>query len=366
MDQMSLLLVWCLVAHAWGAGTKRSIPRKLQEQVPACQDALDEIECLDRGCAWNGSSCADSESFFDGASTCPFAYFHWTHCPPGSFFGENRCTRCQPGAYDHDWSYGTACVPCPDGKTSAVGATSCFPAPCTEGLSPAHALANPNGTAFACSGSTGDVCSFTCDPGYEAIGMHVCFPDGRFAGGSCVASACTSGLSIPNSGTVCRGATGDECAYSCDCGFEPMGRRTCTSSGAFVGGVCSPCPAGHAGIAGECTPCADGFEPSESGCDCVPCRLGTAGTAGRCAPCQAGRSPSTGRDNCEGCPLGTASSSGVSCLECGYGHYTDGIVCTRAHDGMAPTVDRTGQVPCRAGWAGVDGMCEPCAAGRVP
>ena len=113
------------------------------------------------------------------------------------------------------------------------------------------------------------------------------------------------------------------------CGYGPglpwrRRRGLCVWDELWGNGYCDQSPGTL-----SCTPCADGFEPSESRFDCVPCRLGTAGTAGRCAPCQAGRTPSPGRDNCEGCPLGTASLSGVSCLDCGDGYYTDGIVCTR-------------------------------------
>ena len=102
---------------------------------------------------------------------------------------------------------------------------------CTAGNQVEHARAS-------CAGTTGSVCDFECQEGYSATGNHVCGADHVFSGGACEANECTLGTSISGSRTECRGVTGDECSYDCDAGYEASGIHVCMPSGRFVGGSC--------------------------------------------------------------------------------------------------------------------------------
>ncbi len=109
--------------------------------------------------------------------------------------------------------------------------------PCTGGLTIPHMSSN------ACSGATGEACSYTCQDGYAQGGAHTCQADGSFAGGSCDPRPCTAGLDIQhaNSGS-CSGSFGDVCSYACEPGYTKGGAHTCGVSGAFAGGTCDPQP----------------------------------------------------------------------------------------------------------------------------
>ena len=116
---------------------------------------------------------------------------------------------------------------------------SCVAQPCTAGVK----LAN---SSTVCTGRTGDVCQYTCGTGYSPSGSHTCRPDGAWRGGQCVANPCGGGLSIAYSDTICSGSTMDVCNFTCAPGYSKTGTHTCTPEGSWVGGSCvpNPCTAG--------------------------------------------------------------------------------------------------------------------------
>jgi hypothetical protein len=189
--------------------------------------------------------------------------FHYSHphiCMFDGVFrgGECMINRCFNVTVNHSSTecYGTYnddCVPnCDQGyhADSPMRCKSfrrfvgpgCSPSACTEGIS------MPN-SPTQCRGNTTDMCDFVCYPGYTKRGTRVCLPNGTFAGGHCDINPCTSGL-VPRcladsrytasqcSLTRCRGFTGGECAYTCMPGWMPNGRHVCLTSGSFQGGQC--------------------------------------------------------------------------------------------------------------------------------
>ena len=111
------------------------------------------------------------------------------------------------------------------------------PQRCTEGLTIPHM------SSAACSGSTGEACSYSCQAGFAQGGAHICQADGSFAGGSCDPQPCTGGLDIPHASSgSCSGSVGDVCAYACERGYAKGATHTCGVSGAFAGGSCDPQP----------------------------------------------------------------------------------------------------------------------------
>jgi hypothetical protein len=130
-----------------------------------------------------------------------------------------------------------------------------------------------------CSGGTGTVCDYECNDGYEpagerflgrlrcnrvvatfhrvqfiavlilkhclSTGVHICKPQGYFAGGQCSARQCTFGNVVQNSSSFCVGATTDRCIFACNCGFEPAGAHLCRTDGTFAGGSCNACEEGE-------------------------------------------------------------------------------------------------------------------------
>ena len=95
-----------------------------------------------------------------------------------------------------------------------------------------------NSPTLSCAGTTGTRCVYTCNAGYTKGGSHVCGTDGAWSGGSCTANSCTTGLTIGNSPVSCSGATGGECAYSCNVGYTKGGSHVCGTDGVFAGGGC--------------------------------------------------------------------------------------------------------------------------------
>eukprot|EP01045_Picozoa_sp_COSAG04_P015774 COSAG04_NODE_1272_length_7468_cov_3.407518_3_plen_1629_part_00 len=98
-----------------------------------------------------------------------------------------------------------------------------------------------------CKGGFGDVCEFTCAPGYHREGTLTCefaTPTSlqpEFRGGICAPNACTGGLTVPDSPTICAGNVGDECLYTCDAGKSASTPHVCGTDGVFRGGACTPC-----------------------------------------------------------------------------------------------------------------------------
>ena len=93
-----------------------------------------------------------------------------------------------------------------------------------------------------CTGSYAQVCTFTCDAGYSAVGSSTCGDNGAFAGGRCEANECTGGLTVENSNRdddhPCSGETGEVCDLICHDGYTPAGTHACGPDGSFSGGVC--------------------------------------------------------------------------------------------------------------------------------
>lgn len=217
-----------------------------------------------------------------------------------------------------------------------------------------------------CGGNTGEECFFDCDPGYHAIRPRICNEDRRFQGGKCAPDSCSGGLTIQNSSVACQGVTEQQCQYVCNCGYVPEGAHICNTDGVFRGGVCTSCPAGHVSRGVSCSVCADGYEPSETGCDCIPCSAGHAGILGICQNCTTGRAPSADSSSCEACDIGL-QSTGLECMACETTAYTvDGIECLTAADGMRPVLAGNDQERCVTGSAGLGGTCNLCGAGEEP
>ena len=119
------------------------------------------------------------------------------------------------------------------GKNRAFTGGSCTPNPCTNGTSIAH-------SPTTCESRTGDDCNFLCDRGYFATGTHTCGTDGVLRGGACMPSSCSSGLTVVNSPTTCTGTTGYNCEYSCNPGYAVGQPHICGPDNWFRGGTCIP------------------------------------------------------------------------------------------------------------------------------
>ena len=250
----------------------------------------DVDECGSSPCQ-NGGVCTDGSD----AYTCACAtYFSGddceteaiVQCTDGTTLAHSPTTCAtqtyESCAYECDAGY----VPSGShvcGRDASMSGGSCAPRPCTMGLTPAHSVTT-------CDGATGDTCAYACEAGYSASGDHVCGADGSFsggacepgsctgslansptecsaalfdsctfecdegytpagnhrcqstlvfAGGSCVANGCTTGLSIPNSPTTCSGSFGEECVFECDSTYTKIGSHVCGADGAFTGGCCA-------------------------------------------------------------------------------------------------------------------------------
>eukprot|EP01049_Picozoa_sp_SAG25_P000368 SAG25_NODE_12_length_28061_cov_181.931795_16_plen_5330_part_01 len=90
-----------------------------------------------------------------------------------------------------------------------------------------------------CNEATGKACTYVCDPGYTPLGQHVCQANGAFSGGQCVPKLCTKGNRIKNSQTTCRGSVGDQCIFVCNPGYTAVGSHVCNTKAAFTGGMCT-------------------------------------------------------------------------------------------------------------------------------
>ena len=322
------------------------------------------------------------ESILAGAGQC-------SDCAPGQYQptqGQSGCIdcssgqsqplsgqiECQPCAVDTYSLDGAAnCSTCSSGIDAGyltpfwvpeiLGTTArCAPQLCTRGLSLLYSQS-------VCSGRTGDLCDFTCIPGYQASGVHRCSPEGAFVGGQCAPERCTG--TIPNSVTACVGAIGEACSYTCACGHYTTGSHICSQGGPgmanFSGGSCNPCAAGRASLGSTCETCGSGQEPTPDGCSCVPCGDSRAGVIGVCSSCGPGTAPSADLSTCLACLAGYISD-GSLCTQCAQNEYTlDNVACVQADDGMEPNADQADQIACQEGWAGVSGVCNPCEAGSV-
>ena len=130
----------------------------------------------------------------------------------------------------------------------------CTAAACNAGLT----IDNSDTT---CGGYTDDQCTFSCQAGYVVTGTHTCRYTGSFTGGTCVAQPCTSGLTISGYTGTCSGSTGDVCSYTCRAGFDQGGTHTCGTDQVFSGGACTaqPCTSGFT-LANSDTTCSGATE----------------------------------------------------------------------------------------------------------
>ena len=156
-----------------------------------------------------------------------------------------------------------------------VGDLSCNAEACTSGLAVEHATA-------VCEGTTGSICSFTCEEGYSKRGQHICGVDRSFRGSSCVPNVCSAGLTIAHSvdrvSTPCEGSTSDPCDYHCGDGFTPTGDHVCQANGAFSGGGCAPVSCGSfptpTNAASDCDAIGEHFFGSVCTAACVETFIG--------------------------------------------------------------------------------------------
>ena len=336
-------------------------------------------------------------------------------CPVGKFQlaeGEVECILCAWGTFDHDYDPTTPCTACNVGFNSTNDRSGCRPNTCNLGRDIAHSDAdcigkttdecdfecNPGYTAvgdhvcgvggwFAggwcagnvctegsyldrspstCTDQTSVQCSFNCDPGYSGQGAHICEPDGHFVGGFCSPNRCTEGLTIEYSNTTCNGTTGDECDFECWPGYTETATHVCDTDGAFKGGSCTEnppertfcvrCREGYYGKHGLCFGCADGWQDVEPDqTECEPCPDGYAGTGGFCYQCDSRWAPDQNSTACEECPSNFATGPKGMCWECASGYMPN----------MTET-DSIGCVECPEGKAGVDGFCFDCVNGSQP
>lgn len=117
------------------------------------------------------------------------------------------------------------------GRDGTLSGGSCVASACTSGRTPEH-------FSTTCSGTTGTVCDFQCLPGYSETGQHTCGTNGAYSGGACVPISCP-GNAIYQSPTICSGQYLDTCQYECNVGYSPSGEHTCRAGGVFTGGSCA-------------------------------------------------------------------------------------------------------------------------------
>ena len=98
-----------------------------------------------------------------------------------------------------------------------------------------------------CDGALGDVCSFlSCVPGYTMSAPPLearCMAGGAWSAAppECTPNACGDAVVVQSDrvgSNACKGMLGDVCAYTCNTGYTAMGQQVCGTDGHFVGGVC--------------------------------------------------------------------------------------------------------------------------------
>ena len=218
------------------------------------------------------------------------------------------------------------------------------------------------------------------------IEVGSCYPGYSLIDGECVANACTGGLTLANSDTICAGKTGDGCIFFCHEGFHFFHEHTCMFNGNFEGGVCRINQCRNFTVAHSTTTCAGFFQD-----ECVPecdygytyegflmCQSYQRFEGGRCAPnpCVRGNalpdSPSvcvgTTTDVCQfDCNPGWTRRGQHVCLPSGdfSGGYCEINQCLQHSIVHSPTIcngDTFDVCPytCRSGYRrGGDHICQP-------
>eukprot|EP01050_Picozoa_sp_SAG11_P032196 SAG11_NODE_10349_length_837_cov_3.245257_1_plen_180_part_01 len=111
---------------------------------------------------------------------------------------------------------------------------------------PCNALPIPHSdkASHGCTGTTSEICSYTCDAGYSGPGSTTCGTDGSFGAVSCTPNPCNA-LPIPHSDKKsdgCTGTTGASCSYTCDLGYSGPGSTMCGINGSFGAASCAANP----------------------------------------------------------------------------------------------------------------------------
>ncbi|KNC54883.1 uncharacterized protein AMSG_12362 [Thecamonas trahens ATCC 50062] len=134
----------------------------------------------------------------------------------------------------------------PQGFWSNSNDQFCDPNPCSP-----PQLAPTNGVVSSTSGKTGETIIFSCNSGYTLGGSssRTCQPSGTWSNLNdqvCTASSCSPPLTPPANGQVSctTGTTNDICFYSCNQGYDLSGSasRTCQANQAWTGSdpTCNP------------------------------------------------------------------------------------------------------------------------------
>lgn len=183
-----------------------------------CDDGyhVDGVHTCDTNGTFKGGGCAANAC--SGGTTLAHSAFTCS-----GVTGDACAFTCEPG-YSPTGQH--VC-----GTDGVFSGGSCEPNACTEGLTIAHSEA-------VCSGVTTDTCTFTCENGYSTFGTHTCGTDGAFFGGVCIPNQCIYGKSIGI--TVCSGTTGDVCSFECAPGYAATNQHVCGADGEFTGGSCEP------------------------------------------------------------------------------------------------------------------------------
>ena len=231
---------------------------------------------------------------------------------------------CDPGYLDAMLVYGTEHV-CQSNHAFVGG--NCTILTCTSSF--------VDDSPTLCSGQFGDVCTFRCFTGFQPEGTHMCSPSGEFEGGECVGRECLLGNEIQFSPTDCIGRAGEVCNYTCSPGYTITGEHLCQRSGLFSGGSCVPNPCADDQPVHSTTTCSGGMSDT---CEytCMAgytvdgthvCQPNRTFGGGRCAgnPCTAGRTVANSATLCNGT---TGEVCGVEC-DPGY-HLVGSHVCGRS------------------------------------
>ena len=149
--------------------------------------------------------------------------------------GEACAVICNDG-YDFSGTH-----TCSGATLSFTGDGSCEARACSP-----LAVANVRQDPSMCQGIVGDTCTFECMPGYIPDEANLrCDASGRWVRVTgfgrmpqCIPQPCTSNLQLRSSPTVCAGNVGDVCAYTCDPGYAPAGEHVCGGDLHFSGGLC--------------------------------------------------------------------------------------------------------------------------------
>ena len=203
---------------------------ELDHSETVCAGFLGD-ECLyecDEGYSVTGHHVCGKNRAFTGGSCTPNPCTNGTSIPHSpttctSRTGDDCAFVCDRGYF------ATGTHTC--GADGVLRGGECMPSSCSEGV-------NIDKSPTTCTGTTGYNCQYSCNPGYAVGQPHLCGPDNWFRGGSCIPKRCITGVRLPNSPTLCNGTTGDVCQYSCDPGYTPVGVHTCTVSQFFAGGRC--------------------------------------------------------------------------------------------------------------------------------